>query len=78
MLSKRVHQAIEHAAMDEKFMHAATYSGHPVCCAVGSRNIDMLEQEDMPERTAVISKRSSTDRNRCAVCQRSVTCVGWV
>jgi len=30
--SKRVHEAIESASADRKFMHAATYSGHPVCC----------------------------------------------
>ena len=35
--SKRVHEAIESAPADRKFMHAATYSGHPVCCAVGLR-----------------------------------------
>jgi adenosylmethionine-8-amino-7-oxononanoate aminotransferase len=38
-------------------MHAATYSGHPVCCAVGLRNIDILEQEGLPERAAVMGKR---------------------
>ena len=29
LVSKRIHAAIEDAPMDEKFMHAATYSGHP-------------------------------------------------
>ena len=27
--------AINQAPLDMKFTHAATYSGHPVCCAVG-------------------------------------------
>jgi putrescine aminotransferase len=57
IVSNRVHKAIEEAPMDEKFMHAATYSGHPVCCAVGLRNIDILEQEGLPERAAVMGKR---------------------
>ena len=57
IVSKRVHQAMEDAPMDEKFMHAATYSGHPVCCAVGLRNIDIIEQEGLPERAAVMGKR---------------------
>ena len=57
IVSKRVHQAIEDAPMDEKFMHAATYSGHPVCCAVGLRNIDIIEQEGLAERAAVMGKR---------------------
>jgi len=57
IVSQRLHQAIEEAPMDERFMHAATYSGHPVCCAVGMRNIDILEQEGLPERAAVMGKR---------------------
>ena len=40
IVSKRVHEVIEDAPPDEKFMHAATYSGHPTCCAVGLANID--------------------------------------
>ena len=43
--------------MDERFMHAATYSGHPVCCAVGLRNIDIIEQEGLPERAAVMGRK---------------------
>ncbi len=42
--SKRVHEAIESAPADRKFMHAATYSGHPVCCAVGLRNVEIIEE----------------------------------
>jgi adenosylmethionine-8-amino-7-oxononanoate aminotransferase len=57
VVSKRVHQAIEDAPADERFMHAATYSGHPACCAVGLSNIDILEQEALPERAAVMGKR---------------------
>jgi adenosylmethionine-8-amino-7-oxononanoate aminotransferase len=57
LVSKRVHQAIEEAPMDEKFMHAATYSGHPTCCAVGLANIDIIEREGLVERAAVQGKR---------------------
>jgi putrescine aminotransferase len=50
--SKRVHQAIESAPSDRKFMHAATYSGHPVCCAVGLRNVQIIEEDGLVERAA--------------------------
>jgi putrescine aminotransferase len=50
MVSRRIHAAIEDAPMDEKFMHAATYSGHPVCCAVGLANVDIIEREGLVER----------------------------
>jgi adenosylmethionine-8-amino-7-oxononanoate aminotransferase len=55
--SKRVHQAIESAPADRKFMHAATYSGHPVCCAVGMRNVEIIENEGLVERAAVMGRR---------------------
>ena len=45
------------APADEKFMHAATYSGHPVCCAVGLANIDIIEKEGMVERARVQGDR---------------------
>jgi adenosylmethionine-8-amino-7-oxononanoate aminotransferase len=57
LVSKRIHQAIEEAPMDEKFMHAATYSGHPVCCAVGLANIDIIERDGLVERAQVQGDR---------------------
>jgi putrescine---pyruvate transaminase len=55
--SKHVHEAIESAPADRRFMHAATYSGHPVCCAVGLRNVEIIESEGLVERAALIGKR---------------------
>jgi adenosylmethionine-8-amino-7-oxononanoate aminotransferase len=57
MISKQIHEAIEDAPMDEKFMHAATYSGHPVCCAVGLANIDIIERDGLVERAQVQGDR---------------------
>ncbi|MGH7155793.1 MAG: aminotransferase class III-fold pyridoxal phosphate-dependent enzyme, partial [Acetobacteraceae bacterium] len=57
ILSDRVHQALDQAPMEERYMHAATYSGHPACCAVGLANIDILEREALPERAAVVGKK---------------------
>ena len=34
---------------DRMFMHGFTYSGHPVACAVGIRNIQIIEDEKLPE-----------------------------
>src|SRR5256714_3023461 len=55
--SRHVHEAIESAPADRKFMHAATYSGHPVCCAVGLRNVEIIETEGLAERAAVMGRR---------------------
>ena len=57
VVSKKVHEAIETAPLDEKYMHAATYSGHPTCCAVGLVNIDIMEKEGLVERAGVQGDR---------------------
>jgi len=57
ILSRRVHDALQAAPADQKFMHAATYSGHPVCCAVALRNLDIIEDEGLVERAAVMGVR---------------------
>ena len=74
MVSKRVHQAIEDAPADEKFMHAATYSGHPTCCAVGLANIDIIEKEGLVQRAAEEGKRFLAGLETL----RSLPCVGEV
>src|ERR1700704_4313923 len=63
ILSKRVHDAILNAPLDRRYMHAATYSGHPVCCAVGLRNVEIIESEGLVERAAVMGKRLMTALN---------------
>jgi len=57
LVSKRVHAALQEAPADQRFMHAATYSGHPVCCAVGLRNVEIIEREGLVERAAMMGRR---------------------
>jgi putrescine---pyruvate transaminase len=57
ILSERVHGTLLEAPADQKYMHAATYSGHPVCCAVGLANVDIMEREGLVERAGVIGRR---------------------
>ena len=57
ILSKQIHDAILDAPLDRRYMHAATYSGHPVCCAVGVRNVEIIEEEGLVERSAQLGKR---------------------
>jgi adenosylmethionine-8-amino-7-oxononanoate aminotransferase len=54
MVSRQVQNAINEAPADLKFMHAATYSGHAVCCAVGLANLAIIEREGLVERAAKI------------------------
>jgi adenosylmethionine-8-amino-7-oxononanoate aminotransferase len=57
IISKHMHEVLLDAPAEERFMHAATYSGHPVCCAVGLANIDIMEKEGMVERAQVQGDR---------------------
>jgi adenosylmethionine-8-amino-7-oxononanoate aminotransferase len=57
MVSRDVHKAILEAPAAERFMHAATYSGHPTCCAVALRNLDIFEREGLVERAAPMGAR---------------------
>ncbi len=52
MVSNDVQDAIASAPAEMKFMHAATYSGHPVCCAVAVANLEIIEREDLVARAA--------------------------
>jgi len=38
-------------------MHAYTYSGHATCCAVGLRNLEIIDQEGLVARAAVSGRR---------------------
>ncbi len=57
LLSKEIHQAIQTAPPADRFMHAATYSGHPTCCAVALRNLDIFEREGLVERAGTMGAR---------------------
>jgi adenosylmethionine-8-amino-7-oxononanoate aminotransferase len=57
MLSGQVQNAINEAPADLRFMHAATYSGHPVCCAVGLANLAIIEREGLVERAAQVGPK---------------------
>jgi adenosylmethionine-8-amino-7-oxononanoate aminotransferase len=57
MVSREIHQSILEAPSAERFMHAATYSGHPTCCAAGLRNLEILDGENLVERAGALGAR---------------------
>lgn len=52
MLSDRIRETLREAGPEAKYMHAYTYSAHPTCCAVGLRNLDIIDDERLVERAA--------------------------
>jgi putrescine---pyruvate transaminase len=57
IVSEGVFDVIKTTPPERRFMHAATYSGHPVCCAVGVKTLEILEREDLVNRAAAIGER---------------------
>jgi putrescine---pyruvate transaminase len=50
MLTRSVHETLKE--VKGPFAHGFTYSGHPTACAVGLRNLQILEEERLVEQAA--------------------------
>ena len=57
IVSSQIHGVIHEAPPTERFMHAATYSGHPTCCAVALKTLEIYERENLISRTTPLGKR---------------------
>jgi len=56
-VSDRLREVINNVPASKRWMHAFTYSGHPTCCAVALKNIEILEQENLVARAAAAGER---------------------
>ncbi len=56
-ISDEIHDVIRSAPPEETWMHAFTYSGHPTCCAVALKNLEILERDGLVERAAAMGRR---------------------
>jgi putrescine---pyruvate transaminase len=52
MLTQEIKEALESVEPANRWMHGYTYSGHPTCCVVAMRNIEIIEREGLLERSA--------------------------
>ena len=57
MVSKAIKESMDSVKLEDRWMHAYTYSGHPTCCAVGIKNLEIMERERLWERAAMMGKR---------------------
>jgi len=46
-ISDEIYEVIAHAEKDSVYSHGYTYTGHPVACAAGLKNIEIMEREDL-------------------------------
>ena len=48
LVSNRIHEVVSASKdPDQIYAHGFTHSGHPVCCAAGLANIEIMEREDI-------------------------------
>ncbi|MDP1714037.1 MAG: aspartate aminotransferase family protein [Anaerolineales bacterium] len=56
-LSDEIRETMETATDSEAYMHGYTYSGHAMACAVGLKNLEIMEREEFPKRARELGKR---------------------
>ena len=56
-ISDEIRDTMETAPDAEAWMHGYTYSGHAMACAVGLKNLEIMEREDFPKRARELGKR---------------------
>ena len=55
-ISDEIRATMESAADGEAYMHGFTYSGHAMACAVGLKNLEIMEREEYPKRARELGK----------------------
>ena len=53
-VSDSIREVMNSVPPAKRWMHAYTYSGHPTCCAVALRNLQILREERLIERAATL------------------------
>jgi putrescine---pyruvate transaminase len=56
-ISDQIREVIDSAPVNERWMHAYTYSGHATCCAVALANLAIIERENLVGNAAAMGKR---------------------
>lgn len=56
-ISDAIRETMESAADTEAYMHGYTYSGHAMACAVGLKNLEIMEKDEYPNRARELGKR---------------------
>jgi len=57
MVSAAIKDALDSVGPGDRWMHAYTYSGHPTCCAVGLKNLEIIESERLVENSGKMGQR---------------------
>jgi putrescine---pyruvate transaminase len=61
VVSKAIKEAMDSVKPEDRWMHGCTYSGHPTCCAVALKNIEIIERERLCENSEKMGDRLFAD-----------------
>jgi putrescine---pyruvate transaminase len=56
MVNKEIKDTMDSVEPASRWMHAYTYSAHPTCCAVGLKNIEIMERENLCQKSEQMGK----------------------
>jgi len=74
-ISDKIRETIMNAPAGERWLHAYTYSGHPTCCAVALKNLEILERQNLVDSAARMGQRLMDGLHRL---QEELECIGNV
>jgi putrescine---pyruvate transaminase len=57
MVNKAIKEVMDTVKPEGRWLHAATYSAHPTCCAVAVKNIEIMQRERLWENAAKMGQR---------------------
>ncbi|PYR73382.1 MAG: aspartate aminotransferase family protein [Acidobacteria bacterium] len=57
MVSRTIKDTMDSVEPGDRWWHAFTYSGHPTCCAVALKNIEIMRRERLCENAARMGER---------------------
>jgi putrescine---pyruvate transaminase len=57
IVNRAIKNAMDSVPPENRWMHGFTYSAHPTCCAVGLKNIEIMERERLGERATEMGDR---------------------
>ena len=57
MVTKTIKDVMDSVKPENRWMHAYTYSGHPTCCAVALKNIEIMQREGLCENAEKMGER---------------------
>src|SRR5437762_2910360 len=57
MVARAIKEVMDSVEPQDRWTHGSTYSGHPTCCAVALKNIEIMERERLWENAARMGER---------------------